>query len=298
VRPDPLADPAPENNLTGRTSIYVADCPHLVDLRGLENLTVWDEMVLVRATALESLRGLVTSRENQSLDIHGAPNLRDLSSLGGTSRMARFVLEGSGLERFELEQPLSLDQLEFRSNPELVSLDGLQAVQSMEELVIYDDDRLEQLPELPYLKDLRSLSIHDNDVLRAVPAWINPDDADFLHPEGFEQPAEFSPPSFDLVEIYANPLLAELSLPTTFRYGGRVIIGDNASLTAVKLPFLARVDQLSISNNTALSQLDIPALERVDDLHVVNNPNLSPSLFQDVQSYSSDIRNDPDSAVP
>ena len=44
VRPDPLADPAPITNTISRASIGITDCRRLLDLTGLENLIVWDEL--------------------------------------------------------------------------------------------------------------------------------------------------------------------------------------------------------------------------------------------------------------
>jgi hypothetical protein len=88
---DPLA------NSYGFSTVYIRDCDRLIDLTGLENLTVWDEFELFNMASLESLRGLVTNRENQRLNVSHAPSLRDIANLGGGTRLEaiRFVDTGS-----------------------------------------------------------------------------------------------------------------------------------------------------------------------------------------------------------
>jgi hypothetical protein len=287
----------------GFATIYIADCAHLIDLDGLENLAIWDEFYLSRVPTLESLRGLVTSRENQRLYVSDAPSLRDIASLGGGVHLERIQLVNTGIESFDIDQPLRLRRLELTNNPALASVEALRAIQSVEELVIRDNDRLEQLPELPYLDvNLAILTIRDNDSLRSIPQWIDPDDGDFLPPENLGEPGAgdpfFFPPEFSMAEITGNPQLSELALPSSFRFGGNVRIHDNPKLTTIHLGFLDSADDVSIANNPALAVVDIPVLETVDALHVVNNPRLPPSVFDNVRSFSSEMQGNLEVASP
>jgi hypothetical protein len=73
---------------------------------------------------------------------------------------------------------------------------------------------------------------------------------------------------------------------------------DNPRLTTIDLSFLDSLDDLSIVNNAALAQVDIPALRTADDLHVMNNPNLPPSVFDDVRTFSSEMRGNLEATAP
>ena len=294
---EPLVNP------WGFATIYIGDCARLLDLAGLENLVVWDELHLIRVASLESLRGLVTNRENQRLTVSGAPRLRDLANLGGGVRLDTIRLIDTAIESFEFDQTLRLRRLELTNNPALVSVEGLRAIESVEELVIRNDDRLEHLPELPYLDvTLATLSIRDNDSLRAIPRWIEPDDGDFLPPDNLGEPGAgdpfYFPPEFSMAEITGNAQLSELALPSSFRYGGNVRIHDNPRLTTLDLGFLDSADDLSIVSNASLAAVNIPVLATVDVLHVVDNPSLLPSVFDDVQVFSIEMRGNRDAAAP
>jgi hypothetical protein len=287
----------------GVSTVYIADCARLIDLTGLENLAVWDEFHVIRMPSLESLRGLVTNRENQRLYVSAAPNLRDLASLGGGFGLHTIHIIDTGIQSFQLDQPLRLRRLELTNNPALVNVDGLQAIQNVEELVIRNNDRLEQLPALPYLEvDLAILRIRDNDSLRSIPQWIDPDEGDFLPPENLGEPGAgdpyFFPPEFSMAEITGNAQLTELALPSTFRFGGNVRIHDNPQLTTIALGFLDSADDVSIANNPVLAEIHIPVLETVDDLHVVNNPSLPPSVFENVRSFSKEMQGNLEAAAP
>ena len=111
VRPDPLGASIATN--TGSASVYIRDCHRLIDLSGLESLLVWDELSVYGADALESLRGLVTIRQGQSLFIRNAPNLRDLANLGGGAILDAVRIVDTAIEEFVLDQPLRLTRLEL-----------------------------------------------------------------------------------------------------------------------------------------------------------------------------------------
>jgi hypothetical protein len=286
----------------GFSTVYIGDCARLIDLTGLENLVVWDEFHLIRLPSLESFQGLVMNRENQRLTVSAAPNLRDITGLRVGPLLESIRLVDTGIESFDSGSPLRLRRLEFRNNAALVNVDGLQAIQSVEELVIRNNDRLEQLPELPYLGvDLAILSIRDNDSLRSIPQWIDPDDGDFLPPENLGEPGAgdyFFPPEFSMAEITGNAQLSELALPSTFRFGGNVRIHDNPNLKTIDLSFLDSADDVSIAYNPVLAELNIPVLETVDALHVVNNPSLPPSVFENVRSFSTEMQGNLETAAP
>jgi hypothetical protein len=273
--------------------VSISNCNRLSDLTGLENLTDWDQFLVFQASALESLRGLTTSRDYQVLDIWHAPNLRDLASLGGSESMDAVRIADTGIEIFEFDQILYLRHLELAENPALTSVDGMRALQRVQEVVIRDNDRLEQLPELPYLGGLTLLSIQGNDALRAIPSWIDPDDGDFLAPEysdARDDPGYFYPPEFYLAEITNNAQLSELALPSTFRFGGHLRIRDNPRLTSIDLSFLDSADHLSIANNPELRQINLPVLKSIDELQVVNNPHLPAATFENVRSFSIEMQ--------
>jgi hypothetical protein len=287
----------------GFSTIYIGECAHLIDLTGLENLVVWDEFHVIQLPSLESLRGIVMNRENQRLTVSAAPSLRDITGLRVGAILDTIRLVDTGIESFDSGAPFRLRRLELTNNPALVSVVGLQAMQSVEELVIRNNDRLEQLPELPYLAaDLAVLRIRDNDALRSIPQWTNPDVGDFLPPENLGEPGAgdpyFFPPEFSMAEITGNAQLSEVALPSTFRFGGNVRIHDNPQLTTIELGFLDSADDVSIVNNAVLAAINIPVLETVDDLHVVNNPSLPPSVFDNVRSFSKEMQGNLDAAAP
>jgi hypothetical protein len=275
----------------------------VVDLSGLENLVVWDDLQISDMPALESSRGLVATRRGQQLRVQRAPNLRDLAALGAPSNMDSVSLLETGIESFLLEVPLTIRRLELERNPSLVNLDGLGALQGVDELVIVDNDRLEQLPELPYrsASRLTLLTVRGNDALRSVPAWVLPDDGDFLPPDNLGEPnggEYFFPFEFRMAEIADNAQLTALALPTSFRFGGRVRINDNPALTTLDLRYVTDIEHLYIRDNAALIDVDVSALENVDDLHVVNNPGLAPSIFDGVESRATEMDGNLDAPVP
>ncbi|HTV20083.1 MAG TPA: hypothetical protein VMG12_15475 [Polyangiaceae bacterium] len=280
--------------ITALGTVFINGCNRLNDLTGLENLVVWQDFSVSGAASLTSLRGLAARGMDQTLIVGNAPSLRDIASLGGGGSFELVRFTATGIESFVLDQPAYIRGLELRDNPALQSVESLGAIQNLERLVIHDNDALETLPELPYLDvTLRVLSITENAVLRAVPAWIEPDEGDFLPYENGGEPGDwtyFILPEFSLALISGNPQLTELALPTSFRFGGQVRIQDNASLATIDLSYLDNADDLSLVNNAALTQIEIPALKSVDALQVVDNPQLPPSVFANVQTFSADMQ--------
>lgn len=298
VRQDPLANTA----ILPTSTLSIDGCHQLIELTGLENLTDWDGVRLTQVPALESLRGLVASRNGQRLVIRAAPSLRELASLGGRGRLELIAIADTGLESFQPEDVLLVRRLELVDNAALVDAEGLRAISSLEELLLVNNDRLERLPEFPHLRvGLTHLTIRDNDALRSIPAWSAPDDGDFVPPE-YADPAEapdyFYPPEFSMAEIMNNAQLRDLALPTIFRFGGRVRIHDNPRLQSADLSFLDSADSLSLVNNPALTQVHVAALHSVDELQVIDNPSFSAAVFENVRTFSSEMQNNQGLPVP
>jgi hypothetical protein len=270
--------------------IYIAGCPNLVNLSGLEGLHGWRQITLDRNAALASLDGIGTPDDEVThVAIYDAPALRDLSALAPVLAIEELTLLNTGLESLDglnLEEILSLY---VADNPNLVEMDALVNVHWTREWQIARNPMLDHLPELASLDGLQMLQVTENDELRSIPLYDTPGATLGFSLGGrqgnpYEQTTR--PDNFRLLEIAHNPKLTQFSLPSGLARGNHVDIYANISLTELDLEDLTNVDGLSIRDNPVLASVDIDDLETVDNLAIENNPALSVAEFAEVKTFT------------
>ena len=291
-----LVASAPSHNPLDIAAISIDSCNQLRNLRGLEQVTGWDELVITNSTNLESLDGLYVGGQMGRFSFVQLPNLRDLRALAPALRIERLQLVDTGLETLDgLEGVISMGELELVGNPSLRRLDGLSGLIVLQQMWARDNAVLEQLPPSSQLSGLRVLSIQNNPQLRSVPRYVGQVGSVGDSSIGAQ---EDLPTGFELVQIMGNSRLTEVALPSNHVFGQYVTIHDNQALTALDLGGLRSVDMLEIHDNAALSQLARGDLTRVDDLTVTNNPQLSAAVFDGVQTFTRHVSGNLPGAAP
>jgi hypothetical protein len=284
---------------TNGARIELVDCDGLTDLRGLENVSNWQDLTLDGLDQLESLDGLSVRRYEHRLFGLDLPQLRDLSALAATPDIDGIYLWNTGIENFDGINFWTLGYLNLEDNAALTSLDGLDSLSSVGELVINNNDSLRQLPELPHLQGISSIMIINNAALERVPAYRMP---------VFEQPGvEYGkdvarhsvdsspnrpkaiPDGFDLFTVGNNAQLRSIAAPPTFSSGNYVAIYDNPSLTDLDVGGVVDVDLFYVRNNPALANLDTRALQLAKRLEVVGNPLVPLSMFDSVLASQREL---------
>lgn len=288
-------------------AISIAGCHQLVDLQGLENLTVWDSLSITDMSGLVTLAGLQAPSRADSIEVSFAPQLSDVSALARVEEVGTFLLAATAVEGLDGFLLQVADSVQIGANPTLASLDGLSRLMTVGILGIGDNDALLRV-ELPALDDFESITIVDNAVLEAVPQYTA-SSGTFVPPAVTPYRGSFVPPAagvdptyFRLLrssfEVGGNPQLKSVVLPTTFSDIEQVAIYDNASLALLDLGYLRRSDGLAIQDNAVLDTASAPALERVADLAIRNNPALSVAPFASVQTFTRDVSGNLDELAP
>jgi hypothetical protein len=292
----------PSSNWDEGGDITIAGCDNLTDLTGLGNLREWDRLTLDGNASLSSLRGMGTPPEWVQLFAMHSPALRDISALAPLRYMEAIRLWETGLERLDglhLEVVRSLD---FRGNPALVNLDGLNELTSLRSLTLYGNPALHELPAMPELQRiLEGVQIVSNAELRSIPPYAASAGGEIglggwdFNPADNPDSVSFE---FMIFEVGNNPKLTHVSVPSGLRRGQYIGIYDNPSLVELDMSFAEKLDMLSLRNNVALPRLAIDALQSVDELVVTGNTLLPASSFDDVATFTRDISGNAGEAAP
>jgi hypothetical protein len=153
----------------------------------------------------------------------------------------------------------------MEGNSKLESL-SFPALESVGYLGIRDQPALTTV-DLPVLMTARGLEFRANGALTTLdlPALRSVDDV--------RSCTQVGPPDHDFrpwacgggLELMANPLLANVRLPSLQTVGG-LFASDNASLAEVALPALGFADSVEVIGNPALESLDLPLLVEVHSI--------------------------------
>ena len=279
-----VLDPDQGFGYTGMISLQ--SCEGLTSLRGLERLEDWSFLFIQDAQQLQSLDGLVPPPTGGTIRVNSAPQLRDVSALGAARRMTGIELDATGVENFDGVALENLGSLRLENNPNLVQLDGLDGISSINELVVAENDALQRLPELPGLEVLGALHVTGNALLQAIPAYpasllgsyVVGGLSDSPSPNKPEGPAV----GFEFFVVGNNPALLRIAAPPGFSSGDFVAVYDNPSLIELDLGGMVDVDSIAIRNNAALVDVDVHSLEIVKRPEVVGNPLLPLAGFDGV----------------
>jgi hypothetical protein len=90
------------------------------------------------------------------------------------------------------------------------------------------------------------------------------------------------------IEVENNAVLTTISLPRLARVDGALVIADNGGLEMVSAPLLATVGkELVISGHPRLQMLEMARLARVEAVRVQGNPKLAPDVIEQLTSKSA-----------
>lgn len=107
--------------------------------------------------------------------------LADVDALASLASAGALYVDGNeSLSRVSLPALASLGRLELRANPALASIDGLTGVQSVEAIVIADNEELRALSFAPNLESASLIDIHSNANLATCEAWRFADGVDLI----------------------------------------------------------------------------------------------------------------------
>jgi hypothetical protein len=275
--------------------IIIAGCHQLVDLQGLENLTVWESLSITDMAGLVTLAGLQAPSRAVSIEVSFAPQLSDVSALAPVEAVGEFLLGGTAVESLDGFLLKEAEWLHLGQNHLLTDLDGLRELGTVGTLEIQDNDALLRV-DLPALDDFQGISIVNNAVLEVVPHYSASSGT-------FYQPAVGADSNYfrmgrRLFEVGDNPQLKSVVLPTDFSDIEQIAVYRNASLTTLDMGNLRRSEGIAIQDNAVLGSVAAPALQRVADLAVRNNPALSVAMFASVQTFTRDMSGNLDALAP
>jgi hypothetical protein len=274
--------------LTGNGSLELVNCNGLSNLEGLENL-VGLQNLGVSCSGLVSLSGLPFPDTLDNLAL-AAPDLKDLGELDAFD-IGVVLIESSGLENLDgLASLISSTFIDIARNPELVDLDALDNLQTTQALIVRENPALERLPDFAAAAIIDELIIADNPLLQNVPTFPTIQTNREVLEASFElsrrDELAFRP---DNIEIRGNASLEQIVLAPGWPAAGLITIEANPALESISFSDIFAVDFLSIANNGALEDIDFGALTRVDDLVVSGNPGLDLSVFDTLQTFSSNL---------
>ncbi|MEO1653240.1 MAG: hypothetical protein AAFU64_06825, partial [Bacteroidota bacterium] len=289
--------------------LIINNNPHLINLKGLENLRSLTRIIISNNPELESLEGLNGLIFSQNLEISLCPKLRDLKGINALVRAGSLTISRlSSLENLQgLEGLVEVDFLSVLDNPQLNSLVGLERVREMLYLTCWNNDLLEDFQALERLSsDTLSLSIRDNENLKSLKGLESIRVAQFsINLENNPQLTDIS--ALSQVHTCNTELkLARLPLIDLKGLSNLKFVTSTLSLRSLPLlknlngldsleqignpPFSTRLGSLVIHGNPELQ--DISALQQVkviaDDIFVEQNPKLSDCcLLLDLDRISS-----------
>jgi hypothetical protein len=283
--------------LTGTGTLEIGPCSSLTDLHGLEGLSGLVDFISSCAS-LVSLHGLTFPTRIRNLQLmadQGIPlsngehtQLADLTGLD-VEEVANLRIESSALTSFAgLEQLRQAKTMFIYSNPLLVDLSALNSLESVDDLTVQEDARLEQLPDFSSLRTLRTLQVGYNDSLASIGSFgglmedleiFGVAHGDTLDPHELSADV-VSQHRPDDIEISYNPSLRHLSFPEGWVKAGYVSIAGNEQLESVEFSTLYSIDRLAIVANPLLDQLDLGNLRRADELYLGGTPALLQALAE------------------
>jgi len=276
--------------LRGHVRIYISegmDLTPLASLRTVED-TLWigsdvlDPDASPTPARLASLRGLEKLESARSLFIqHAEGGLAPLENLGDVEALALSDLPGvvdlRGLANVRVTRALSLDSL-----PDLVSLEGV-AVPVLDELSLSNTPKLETLGGLDGLQSLRALNIYEGatalnelglpaSLIQLTSVYI--DQAPLL--TSLAELSRFS--SIESLRVHGSPLVADLG-------GGGVASGSLQTLHVHDAPLLTRLDpvggfaglvELELSNCDGITEIDaLSASRALEYMGILDNDGLT-----------------------
>lgn len=225
--------------------LHVEGLP-IVDLRGLEQATVREDLYLNALPALTSLTGFPSVPDWSAFNLVAVECrvLGDLTQLAPLTEIRSLWLEGTGL----------------------VDMDALSNLRSVGALALVDNTQLTEIQALDALEHLESLQIERNPALRALPELARVDVS--------------CANCFNGAILVGNAALESIgpwALPR-----GQLLVADHAALVSISLPALRSSDALQVTGNASLTTLELPSLAAVGTLTVLGNPALDDAALASV----------------
>lgn len=236
----------------------------LVDLGGLEQVSVMGILSLSNNVQLTTLSGAPSLGPDVQLSIDGCPNLTDLSALSSSSSLGGLSLTNVSVSNLDAFSRLErLATLSLRENPNLIHADAVGAVQGLRSLVAVANPALERLPSFPNVSTI----------------------ADGLSP---------SNGALDVQVTTNDRLIDGPGFPSVDR-ALRVWFESNPSLTRViGFSRLEAVGSLELVNNALLAELDFSSLREASGVRVDDNPLLGPEQITPL----TELQPDPSEGLP
>jgi hypothetical protein len=232
----------------------------IVSLAGLETVRVVRGGVVLEATSLSNVDGLVGLHEAHAVSISQNPTLNDL---GGFANLTRIV-------------SVDVPALIINGNPALVDLRGFSGVQEFDgQLVIAFNDHLESTSPLS-VRAAQAVVISSNPELTSLTALESLETLGDIsitgNPKLQEIHLEFLTKARSIL-IAANDAVTWVSLINLKSVDANFMLIDHRALRVAEAMVLSSVgDKLTISGNDVLETMDLPYLSSVGSLEISGNP--------------------------
>jgi hypothetical protein len=267
-------------NLRDVGSLFTGNMKNQKSFVGLEGLQV-SALAVNASPALESLTGLRFSERPDHIIIEWAGVLKDAAALTDVRTIGILGLTGTGLEALPEFVELTATEIHIDNNAELVDTSSLAVLQEVVDFTVWGNPKLRSLPAFHNVRRIDSFSVIGNDSLEALTL----DFPEFRRDDRLALDSEFEF-SVSQIDIGMNASLRAITSPAVTPAVQLFRIYENASLTELDLGALERADLLSIDENPVLDSVTVPNLATVDSLQVTDNPQLSPEVFDPVQTFT------------
>lgn len=268
---------------------------HLRDLTGFERLSGLPGLIVTLSPELVSLNGLDATGLG-SVSLYSSPVLADLSALAPVTRLDNLALFEIGARDLSAFAGLQgSESVALINNVALVDAGGLGALASADTVTVSGNTALEVLPSFTsFTLQPSTLAIHDNPALESVVLDFSNAPTRRYDIEGIPERDGDEYVGYelgvDVIDLRNNERLQSVSVPAGLTKAHLLLVGENPELESIDLGSLTELGQLSIDANPSLTQVDIGALARVSSLQITDNPLFSPAVFDDVQTFTREIR--------
>jgi hypothetical protein len=274
--------------------LLMEDAPNLTSLRGLENVSDIQMLLLNDNPLLESLDGLnVYGASMGAVAITNSARLSSLYELSLMSSMTVLALHATGVRN--LDDLLNLEQvsaLELVANPELENIDALGGLVTAESITVAQNPKLRRFPSMARMGGgLTQIMITRNAELETISLELTAGATSYVS-RGKERES-----SAGFFEIGENPKLLTIGLAAGLAKADYLAVYQNPSLARIDFGSLQSLDTVSIDDNAALTTLIVGDLQTVDLLLVTDNPLLSMLPFASVRTFASELRGNADNAI-
>lgn len=274
-----------------RGSLTFASAANLRSFDGLQSLTGVTSLYINNCDQLMSFDGLTLPGYMNWLHVSGA-DLRELQPLGITW-VDGMTLESTRLHNLTAFSGLldAREGISVKDNKELESLAGLDALQTVGTLTLWNNRVLASLPSFDQLYRVENLHLVSNPRLAQLPTFPA-----LTSPEWVTEldPTQALTGRLDVISVFNMPGLTTFTVPRGVASASVIKFTRNPNLRQIEFTQQSYIEYLSLHDNPLLETVSTGALERVTVLNLADNPLLPATTFDGVRrldtTSSSDIR--------